>query len=285
MKVSLNNRNLGQILISIALIGMIFSFFGIITTWYYKPKIEETMLGVLDSLEQTLSNSRNGLIVINDTMTVATENIEMITVLLENATNTLDNIAVSLTSSADLIGGDLRETIIDTQIALTSAAQSAGIIDNTLRLIASIPILGADYRPEVPLSTSLANVSESLMNVPEKFLEINQFIKETEGGLGELQTDISVFSAEIQSFEDSLTETQTLIAEYDLIFETMQEQFLGMRKQIPTFLLLASIFITGGFFFLGFSQIIIYDQGKTLRDGERVLLSLSELNQNKTTDH
>ncbi|NLN70873.1 MAG: hypothetical protein GX142_08860 [Chloroflexi bacterium] len=285
MKISLNNRKLGQILISIALIGMIFSFFGIITTWYYKPKIEETMLGVLDSLEQVLNNTRSGLIVINDTMTVATGNIEMITDSLENATNTLDNIAVSLTSSADLIGGDLRETIIDTQIALTSAAQSAGIIDNTLRLIAAIPILGADYRPEVPLSTSLANVSESLMNVPEKFLEINQFIKETEGGLGDLQTDISVFSAEIQSFEDSLTETQTLVAEYDLIFETMQEQFLGMRKQIPTFLLLVSIFITGGFFFLGFSQIIIYDQGKTLRDGERVLLSLSELNQNKTTDH
>ncbi len=285
MKVSLNNRNLGRILISIALIGMIFSFFGIITTWYYKPKIEETMLGVLDSLEQVLNNTRSGLIVINDTMTVATGNIEMITDSLENATNTLDNIAVSLTSSADLIGGDLRETIIDTQIALTSAAQSAGIIDNTLRLIAAIPILGADYRPEIPLSTSLANVSESLMNVPEKFLEINQFIKETEGGLGELQTDISVFSAEIQSFEDSLTETQTLVAEYNLIFETMQEQFLGMRKQIPTFLLLVSIFITGGFFFLGFSQIIIYDQGKTLRDGERVLLSLSELNQNKTTDH
>ena len=285
MKISLNNRKLGQILISIALIGMIFSFFGIITTWYYKPKIEETMLGVLDSLEQVLNNTRSGLIVINDTMTVATGNIEMITDSLENSTNTLDNIAVSLTSSADLIGGDLRETIIDTQIALTSAAQSAGIIDNTLRLIAAIPILGADYRPEVPLSTSLANVSESLMNVPEKFLEINQFIKETEGGLGDLQTDISVFSAEIQSFEDSLTETQTLVAEYDLIFETMQEQFLGMRKQIPTFLLLVSIFITGGFFFLGFSQIIIYDQGKTLRDGERVLLSLSELNQNKTTDH
>lgn len=277
MKNNSNNRGLGRLLMFIGLIGTLFSIFGIAITWYYRPRIQTTVFSIIDSFDQILTNTNEGLLIIDNTLDVAAGNLETISGTLDNLTTTIDNISVSLTSSADLIGGDLRETIIDTQTALSSAGQSAGLIDNTLRFIASIPLLGADYRPEVPLSTSLEQVSESLNDVPEAFLEIEQYIRETEGSMVDLKSDVSALSNEIQNFEDALTDAQTILTEYGLIFEDLRVQFVDIKEQTANFLLVTSILITGGFFLLGVAQINIYHQGKTLRDGERVTLNLSEL--------
>jgi methyl-accepting chemotaxis protein len=277
MKNKPNNRGLGKLLIFIATIGIIFSIFGITTTWYYRPRIRDTVFGIIDSFDQILANTSDGLTIIDSTLDASTGNLQIIISTLDNLKGTFDNISVSLGSSADLIGGDLRETIIDTQIALNSAAQSAGLIDNTLRFIASIPLLGADYRPEVPLSTSLEQVSESMNDIPEAFLEIEQYIRETEGSMDDLQTDVSELSGDIQEFEKALIDAQIVFSEYGLIFEDMREQLLIIKAQTATFLWVTSILVTGGFFLLGVAQVNIYHQGKTMRDGERVTLNLSEL--------
>ena len=279
MKVNKNSRGWGGILIYFAYLGILFSLFGIATTWYYRIGIEKAVNGVIDSLDQILINTNDGLLFIDSTLDVASGNLEIISSTLDNLIITLDNISDSLDASADLIGGDLRETILDTQVAVNSASQSAGLVDNTLRFIAAIPLLGADYRPDVPLSTSLAQVSESLTDVPEAFLEIEQFIRETEGGMDNFQSYINALSKDIQNFDDTLIKSQALLTEYERIFSDLREQFSEIRKHTSTFLLVASIIITGVFFLLGIAQINVYYQGKTLRDGEKVSLTLSELTQ------
>ena len=198
-------------------------------------------------------------------------NLEIISSTLDNLIITLDNISDSLDASADLIGGDLkRNNPRYPGVAVNSASQSAGLVDNTLRFIAAIPLLGADYRPDVPLSTSLAQVSESLTDVPEAFLEIEQFIRETEGGMDNFQSYINALSKDIQNFDDTLIKSQALLTEYERIFSDLREQFSEIRKHTSTFLLVASIIITGVFFLLGIAQINVYYQWKTLRDGEKV---------------
>ena len=271
------NKGLGNLLIFIAIIGILFSIFGIATTWYYRPRINDTIFSIIDSIDQILANTNDGLVIIDSTLKASAGNLDIIISTLDNLKGTLTNISVSLGSSADLIGGDLHETIIDTQVALNSAAQSAGLVDNTLRFIAAIPLLGADYRPEVPLSTSLTQVSESLNDIPEAFLEIEQYIRETEGSMDDLQTDVSNLSNDIQDFEDALTEAQVIFSEYSLIFEELRVQLSTIREQTVTFLWVSSILITGGFFLLGVAQVNIYHQGKTLKFGEQVTLNLSEL--------
>lgn len=277
MKNKSEKRGLGNFLMLIAGLGIIFSMLGIAITWYYRPKIQQTVFGVFDSIDQILINTNDGLVIIDNTLVVAADNLQIIMGTFDNLNTTLDTISISLESSAELIGGDLRETLLDTQTALSSAAESAGLIDNTLRFIASIPLLGADYRPEVPLSTSLQNVSESLNDVPESFLEIEGYIRETEGGIDNLQADITELSGDILNLEVALLESQIVLTEYQSIFEDLRTQLVEIREQTANFLLITSILITGGFFYLGIAQINIYNRGKTLRDGELVTLSLSEL--------
>lgn len=277
MKSKPNHRGLGNLLIWIALIGVIFSIFGMGTTWYFRPRIQAAIFTIIDSLDQILVNTKSGLDVLEVTLEGAAQNLDVISATLDNLTNTIDNITLSLDSSADLIGGDLRDTIIDTQVALSSAATSAGLVDNTLRFIASIPLLGADYRPEVPLSTSLENVAESMSEVPQSFLEIESVIRETQTGMEELQADINVLSADIRDYEDALFEAQVILIEYDLIFTDIREQLINLRQQTADFLLIASILLTGGFFLLGIAQINTLQLGKTYRNSEIVTVNLAEL--------
>jgi hypothetical protein len=279
MKVKPEKRGLGALLIFIAWFGIIFSIFGMAVTWYYRPRIQATVFGLIDSLDDIFTNTNDGLIIIDGTLESASDNLSTISGTLENLNTTMDNISVSLESSADLIGGDLRTTIIDTQIALSSAADSAQLIDNTLRFIASIPLLGADYQPEVPLSISLAQVSESLDGVPTSFLEIEQFIRDTEGSITVLSTDVTNLANEIGSYESDLSGAQNILTEYTLIFDDLRNQLADLRHNTSTFLLIASILISGAFFLLAVAQLNILRIGKNYRHGETVTVSLADLRQ------
>jgi len=269
-------NGLGSLMTLIAIIGIFFSLFGIATTWYMKPRIQNSVYMLIDSIDQIMINTDAGLLVLDSALEGAADNLDIISATLENLTTTVDSISVSLGSSADLIGGDLRLTIIDTQTALSSAASSAVLIDNTLRIIAVLPLM-PDYRPDVPLSISLEQVSESLETVPESFLNIEQYIRETEEGMQLLKTDATQLATDIRTYEYDLFDARSILTEYDLIIDDIREQLSNFRSYTATFLLLASILSTGGFFLLGIAQITTLQQAADYRKGETVTVNLSEI--------
>lgn len=277
MKDNSGKQGIGTILIFIAIVGIIFSILGIAVTWYFKPRVQQTVFVFIDSFDQILDNTEAGLIVLDSTLESAINNLDTMSVTLLNLNTTIDSISDSLVSSADLIGGDLRLTIIDTQIALSSAATSAEIVDNTLRFIAAIPLLGADYRPQVPLSISLESVSESLNDIPDTFLDIEQYIRETEDGMIGLKADVTELANEIGDYEEDLYEAQSIISEYELIISDLREQLSNIRQHTSSFLLITSILFSGGFFLLAIAQLNTLQQGIDYRKGERVTVNLAEL--------
>ncbi len=94
-------------------------------------------------------------------------NILTIETTIDNLDETLISVSDSLDTSAVLLGDDLRQTIMETQTALSSASTSAKIIDNTLVFLASVPFIGVEYQPDVPLHTSLEQVAANLDDIPE----------------------------------------------------------------------------------------------------------------------
>lgn len=267
---------LGSLMTLIAIIGILFSLFGIAITWYMKPRIQNTIYTLIDSIDQIMINTDAGLVVLESTLEGAADNLDIISATLDNLNTTIDSISVSLGSSADLIGGDLRLTIIDTQTALSSAASSAVLIDNTLRIIAALPLM-PDYRPDVPLSISLEQVSESMDDVPEAFLNIELYIRETDDGMQLLKTDVTQLTSDMRTYENNLFDARTILTEYDLIIDDLREQLSDFRSYTATFLLITSILATGGFFLLGIAQITTLQQAADYRKGETVTVNLSDI--------
>jgi methyl-accepting chemotaxis protein len=277
MKNKVGRRWLGKLLVFISIIGIIFSLFGIATTWYFKPRIKKSISAMINSIDLVLINTDDALMVLDSALESAVGNLDILWITISNLDSTIENISESLVSSADLIGGDLRLTIIDTQTALSSAAASAGLIDNTLRFLAAIPLLGADYRPDVPLSISLEQVSTSLDDIPNSFSDIELNIRETADGMTVLQSDILELAEDLQDYENNLNDARIIISEYDLIIDDFREQLNNIEKQTASFLLIASILITGGFILLGIAQITTLQQGIDYQKGKTVSVNLADL--------
>jgi peptidoglycan hydrolase CwlO-like protein len=279
MKNSQTTRNIGFWFTILACLGLLLSVAGISATWIIRPRVNDSILRIIDSLEETLLISRDGLQVMNSTIEDTAENLTIIETTLENLDSTIDSITISLESSAALIGDELSMTIIDTQIALSSAATSAKLVDDTLSIIAMIPFIGANYQPDVPLSTSLTQVSMSLSGIPEALETIETDLLDTSKGISALNLDLSELSGNMSDFEKDLEDAQRVLMEYDTIFNEILDQTNTIQNNLPKTLILLSLFITGILFSLGIIQALFLLQGIMYLKGDPDFIKHKDIQQ------
>lgn len=270
-------RFLGLVFIILSSLGLLFSVGGIVITWAIKPEVQNGIYDYVDSLSHILTTTDESFYVMNDTIEDTKGNLVVITTTIENLDDTIEDISLSLISSASLVGGDMRLTLLDTQIALSSAASSSKIIDDTLSLLAAIPLLGADYRPEVPLHISLERVANSLEDIPEALESIDDKLNDTAVGINTLNSDLNEFANNIHDFEDNLSDAQAVLAEYLEITSELREQTIAFRDNSPRNLTILSIIITGGFFWLGVAQINVFMQGYIFLHGQQHVVNLADI--------
>ena len=115
------------------------------------------------------------------------------------------------------------------------------------------------------------------LDYPHEKLDIEVYIRDTEDGMVSLKADISELASELDDYEQDLLDAKVIISEYDLIIDDLREQLSNIRQHTSSFLIIGSIFLTGGFFLLGIAQINILQQGINYRKGERVTVNLAEL--------
>lgn len=273
----INYRTLGILFIIFSSLGLLISLAGIAVSWIAKPSIQRDLLTLVDSIQYTLTNTSKGLNVLDNSLENVNSNLDIIVSTLDNLDDTFNGISSSLDSSADLVGDDLRQTIIDTQVALSSASSSAELIDDTLSVISRIPFLGANYQPEVPLHTSLDSVAESMDEIPESLELIEGSLNDTSEGLNLLNDNLLDLSDELSKFNTDFEDTQTVLEEYRKIIEDTEKQLLNFRKNLPRNLIFLAIFISGILFSLAIAQCITLFQGIAFIEGEKQVVNLADI--------
>ena len=270
-------RSLGVVLIILSILGLLFSIFGIATVWLIKPNIQNSISITLESLENIRSNTDESLIIMQDTLDDSIINLSIIASTFENLDETVISITDSLESSATLIGTNLHFIIIDTQVALSSAASSAEIIDDTLAIIALIPFIGTDYQPDVPLHTSLEQVAGSLGEVPETLTTMEDSLMDTAENIGSLNENLKDMARNLSHYEEDLEEAKLVIDEYRVILNQINEQNETIRNQLPRLLTFAAVFTTGLLFWLGTAQIGLLLQGLIYLNSEQIIVNLADI--------
>lgn len=276
-------RFLGMILLILSSLGILFAIVGITTLWIIRPRLLNGIGSLLDSFDATLATTDKGLDVLDGAVQDSITNLGVIDDSLENLGKTLDGVSASLESSATLVGDDLRLTIIGTQTALNSASTSAVIIDNTLKTIASIPLIGKDYQPDVPLHTSLEQVAGSLEDVPETLETIELSLKDTITGLDSLKTDLSTLRENIGNVEEDLESAQQVIDDYHDVIKKASIKLENFRAHFSTFLFLSMIILSGMLFWLAFAQLSVLIQGIKYWQGDQHLVNLADIQRNDVT--
>jgi len=277
MKPKFSYQTLGKILVVLSSLGLLFSIAGIIFCWVVKPGLQRSLLEISGSIEDTLSNTDQGLIVLDSALDNVNSNLEIIVSTFENLDGTINGISTSLDSSAVLVGDDLRQTLLETQIALSSAATSAELIDKTLSIIAAIPFLGAKYQPAVPLHTSLETVAVSMDDIPKSLETMELSLSDTSEGLVLLNDNLSKLSDDLAKFETDLADAQDILVKYRRIITNTESQLSNFNENLPRNLTLIILFISGTLFSLAIAQCITLFQGIAFIEGEKQVVNLADI--------
>jgi septal ring factor EnvC (AmiA/AmiB activator) len=277
MKNKFGLRTIGVFFIITSLAGLLFSALGIGFLWVVRSRVETDTKEFIDTINLTLNNTNQSLTLLDDVLELTKGNIGTLETAIVNLDSTVTSLSDSLETTSVLIGDDLKQTVVDSQTALSSAATSAELIDNTLFFLASIPFIGADYQPEVPLHTSLGNVAGNLDEIPASLESIEQTLGEAADGLSTLNTDLNTLVEDIQGFEEDLGEAQTVLGEYSNILVQAQNKTITLKENIGTYLVILWIFITGILLWLSITQINIFLQGREYLHGEQKVVNLADI--------
>lgn len=273
----LRQRRFGLFLIILAYAGMLFSLTGIIITWIVRPKIQSSLGEGIAIVKSSLLTTDSGLQIVDQSITNAKSNLTILQSALDDLSLTLNDVSTSLETSATLIGNDLRLTVINTQVALSSAATSAEIIDDTLSFIAAIPLLGADYQPEVPLHVSLNQIADDMDDVPDTLLTLEGNLNETSASLDVFSEQLNFLSMDLENFSSDLRGIQDTLYDYTIIVDHAQVQLDSFESHLSGILVVCCIFLSGMLLWLGVAQINILFQGLALRNNEMKVVNLADL--------
>jgi methyl-accepting chemotaxis protein len=275
---------LGRLFIIFSIIGILFSIAGIGLIWYLRPKVENTLSGVLVTLNETMVNTDASLLIMSNVIEITKTNVVTLEATIGDLDSTLASISDSLDTTATLIGDDVRLTIITTQTALSSAAESSKLIDNFLLILASIPFIGADYQPDVPLHISLEQVSSNLDDIPQSLEAMEQTLSDAASGLDILNENMTRVSEDIRALETDLTDANKSIKEYRQIIKQVKEKTISLQENLGRYLIIMSVIFSLLLLFLGIAQISLFLEGWRYTHDEIKVVNLADIQREKQED-
>lgn len=258
------SRIAGMILILAAILGLVVSVSGIVFLYQNKTLIENQLISIVDLLDQTMTITSDGFTVINDALGQAEESIGLMQTITEGVADTVGSTGPALDAIGTLVGKDIVGIMEETQTALDAAQSSALLIDDTLKFISAVPFIGAKYRPDKPLHTSLSEVSQSMDNMPKSLEAVETNLSSTVEGLALLEGGISDLADSIGAADKSLASAQTVITEYSGTIDSLQLSIKSVKDTLPGTLEKALFGLSMLFVWMGIAQLGLFTQGLDL---------------------
>ena len=258
---TLLRRITGSIMIIAAIVGLLVSVAFLVGVWRLRQPVTAGIVKNLDLLYATTVTIDDSLLLIENTVTTLIEATDTISQSSNAISGAINGTSVMADSFANLLGEDLPTTIVNTQTAITSAQSSAVVIDNVLTGLASIPLIGVNYNPPIPLNEALGNISDTLSSIPPNLEQIETGLKSTSSNLLQLQADLELINLNLQNIQATMTEAQEVIDHYQQELGGLKERLENSKAATHTWVLGAAWLLTSVIAWLSLSQFGLLLQG------------------------
>jgi hypothetical protein len=177
-------RITGIALIVAGIAGLVFALLGLVILARVEPQVEAALMEQVDLLDRSLTATADGLAVAKVTLAQASNAAGALDATLSGIGHVVDGTIPTLDAVAGLLGEKLPETLEATKGTLESVASTAKGVDDFLRAITSIRLLGMQpYDPDVPLYQGIADVASSLEGIPESLGQAQEGLASASTGL------------------------------------------------------------------------------------------------------
>ena len=261
------NKIVGILLILAAILGMLLSIAGAIQLWRTAQHTEERLLKTTDLAGEALETTSGLLDVLGDMLQQVEASFSLIEASLGDTGLALENTAGITDSIGVLMGEDMVAVLNETQTALSSTKQTARLIDSTLKIVSAIPLIGAKYAPDVPLETTIEQVSKSLDPVPDALEEIESGLQTASTDLAIVKKDLDAMEEVVGNMKTNIGETVVLVETYQQNLSDLQDDFKLFEEKLPGRLKVFNIAALAFFIWLFISQLGLLTQGLELVSG------------------
>ena len=259
---------LGILLILGSVVGILLSVGGIVMTWRAKPEITRQVSIMFDLVSRSLSATDDLLTSISGTLDQVAISLESVQGIAESTADTINDATPAVDSVGKLVGEDMVKIIGDTQTSLNAVQSSAKLIDDTLLIISSIPLIGAKYAPDIPLSLAIAQMSDSLEPLPDELVKVQDSLEDATGNLGSLQDSVRTMGESMDGLVKSLEQIQPVIDQYQKIMDDVKLGMDNLEQLSLKWLNTVLWVVTVLFIWVGIAQLGLLTQGLELIRGK-----------------
>jgi hypothetical protein len=278
-------RAIGLVLILIGLAGLVICYLGARAGRDFADSIAlsaDEVLGRADSslntVEESLTQSRQSISAMVDTIATVRET-------TANLASTVDDTQPMLDELALLVGQDIPNTIGHVQDTIPSVAQTAKVVDETLRLLSrlqveeTIPLinydisfgLGVEYDPEIPFDQAVEEVGSDLAPLAETSASLEGELRTTMANMGLLSRDLTQLTVDLGRLNQEVSQFRPLLDEYSTQVSDMQAGIDVGGARLEAQLSVARRAIVLAAVWLGLSQLLPLYLGVELLKGNRMV--------------
>jgi len=245
--------------------SMLLSLFLVFQIWRLKAPVTNNLQNSIALISATLQTTAEGLLVADESLEASQESITTLESTIETLAKTIEDTSPLLSSLETMLGDDLPNTISSTQTSLTTAQESARIIESVLSAITSVPLLFQEsYNPEVPLHVALGEAAESLEDLPESFETMETSLQTAQGNLRVIKVEMRLIAQDIGEINTNLEDAKTVVEKYQGVVAEMQTGVAGVAHNLPRWINIAVWVLTFMILWSGAAQWSLFIQGWSL---------------------
>jgi hypothetical protein len=259
-----NSRVVGAVLLLGAGIGIVISLVGLVGVWTAAPKVETAVVKTFERVSESLTTTQEGLDVIAESMQQASDTLLIMETVASEMALSVDQTIPMVDRAGTLVGEHMTEIVQETQTSLDAAQSSAKLVDDTLGLITSLPIIGRRYAPANSLSSSISGVSQSLDELPSSFLELQANLKIASSNLKTMQVQVQALGVSLKNISGSMEKAQGVVEDYQVQVTGLEADLKTFQEQVPSWLTGLKWGLTLFFLWMGIAQLGLFLQGAAL---------------------
>ncbi len=278
-------RAIGLVLILIGLSGLVICYLGARAGRDMVGTISSTAEDILDKASTSLTTVEESLEQSRQTIGGITETITAVQTTTNNLASTVDDTQPMLDELALLVGQDIPNTISDVQDTIPNIAQTAKVVDDTLRLLSKLKVeqtiplinyqisfgLGVEYDPEIPFDQAVEEVGRGLAPIAVTSGDLEVELQTTRTNMAQLSQDLAELASGLERLNGEVGQFRPLLDEYSTLVNDMQDGIARTRGQLDEQSSLAKQVIVLAAVWLSLSQLLPLFIGIELLMGNRMV--------------
>jgi hypothetical protein len=249
------------VMIMVAILGWLISLTGLLGIWTIYPSITSSISNTILFANRSLDTSLQLLDGIDATLKTASEAVTQIQTGLVDVSKTFGNTSPMFGSAANMVGKDFTKMVEDSRVALLSLANSAKVLDDTLRFISSFPLIGQSYNPPVPLDTSINNLASSIETLPSNLKDIQTWLDGTGKDLATLKEDTAQLAKSVEKISPQLATAIQVEVQYRQLVQELKTGLTGLETRLYQGSMLLAVSLSIFLIWLAIAQVPNFLQG------------------------